>query len=411
MPLKSYMENQKGAIHKTYFLIRFSDDAIRPSKNHSFLRWKESYPFWRSISPAPFLQTDTIATPFVSKANLYPTQQSLQCSRGNVSIDLPHYIRDRTDRNVPSLKTKWCLSIPHRITHLSQSNDPATFSSSDGAIGSSQVEKTARPITLTNDPKTKTPHQSDLRSGLHRSYSLWQTGNGPNRLQSQEVGPSFLSSASLFQWNHQGFLAWRTSSWRYPYRHWNRGTSKGLLCQITSLCKESNYSSRQGFLRSRDHRISRIQQSPFRHCGQADGSSQKRNLRSFLSDPFLWSGDRGIYVSTHEMEKEISFCGGQASDPRRPYGTTHPFLDGQIQLSGSCDQHETDPSQHLEILQWPSCCRIDYQRAKRGLPLRKNPDEAFCSQRGLLSYSSFILQSHQLVQAVMSTKGVSEHDT
>src|SRR4030042_1839613 len=32
MPLKSYMENQKVVLHKTYFLIRFSDHAIRPSK-------------------------------------------------------------------------------------------------------------------------------------------------------------------------------------------------------------------------------------------------------------------------------------------------------------------------------------------------------------------------------------------
>src|SRR4030043_231653 len=109
MPLKSYMENQKVVLHKTYFLIRFSDHAIRPSKNCSHIRWKEPYPLWRNIFTASFLQTDTITPPFIPKAKIYSTKQSLQCRRGNVGIDLPHYLRARTDRSHPSLKTKWCL--------------------------------------------------------------------------------------------------------------------------------------------------------------------------------------------------------------------------------------------------------------------------------------------------------------
>ena len=227
----------------------------------------------------------------------------------------------------------------------------------------------------------------------------------------QEVGSSLLSSASLFQWNHQRFLAWGTPPWRYPHRYWDRRTTEGSLCQTASLCKDRNYPSRQGFLRSRDHRISGIQESSFCHCGQTYRSGQERNHNLILSDPFLWSGDRGIYVSTHQVEKEISLCGGQASHPRRPYGTTHPLLNGQVQLSGYCDQHETDPSPYLEILQWPSRCRTDYQRTQRGLSFRKNPDKIFCSQRGLFPYPLILLQSHQLVQAIESAEGVPKHDS
>ena len=160
-------------LHKTYFLIRFSDHAIRPSKNCSHIRWEKPYPLWRNIFTASFLQTDTITPPFISKANLYSTQQSLRCPGGNVSIDLPHYIRDRTDRSYPSLKTKWCLSIPHRITHLSQSNDPETLPSSHGPRGSSQIKKTSRRITFIHDPETRSSHQ-----GLFQATDPSKSGAG-----------------------------------------------------------------------------------------------------------------------------------------------------------------------------------------------------------------------------------------
>jgi len=395
---------------KTYFLISFSDHAIRPSKNCSHIRWKEPYPLWRNIFTASFLQTDTITPPFIPKAKLYSTQQSLQCRRGNVSIDLPHYIRARTDRSYPSLKTKLCLPIPHRITHLSQSNNPETLPSSNGPLGSSQIKKTSRPIAFIHDPETQTSYQGDLRSGFYRPYPLWKTGDGSNRLQSQKVGPPFLSSPALFQWDHQGFLAWGTSPWRYPYRYWNHRTPEGIVCQIASFCEDRNYPSRQGFLRSRDHRISGVPESSFCYCGQAYRSGQEKNLNVILSDPFIWFGDLGIYVSTHQVEKRISLRGSKASHPRRSYGTTHPIFNGQVQLPSYCDEYETDPSQYLEVLQWPSRRRTHYQRTQRGLPFGKNPDETFCSQRGLFPYPSILLQSHQLVQTPLPANGVSEYD-
>src|SRR4030066_502065 len=83
MPPKSYMENQEVPLHKTYFLIRFSDHAIRPSKNCSHIRWEKPDPLWRNIFTASFLQTDTITPPFISKANIYSTQQSLTGPEGH----------------------------------------------------------------------------------------------------------------------------------------------------------------------------------------------------------------------------------------------------------------------------------------------------------------------------------------
>ena len=211
-----------------------------------------SYPLWWHLFAAVLPQTTKVTKTITSLSSLQSAQQALQRRRRNVGIDLPYYLRTRTNRDHPSLKRKRCFPISHGITHVSQSHYLETFPSSNGTLGISQTEKTSRPIVPLNDSKTQPSHQGDLRSGFNRSYPLWKTGDGSDGLQSQKVGQTFLSSSPLFQWDHQRFLARRTSSWRYPYRYWHHGTPEGILCQIASLCKGRNNPSRQGFLRSRN---------------------------------------------------------------------------------------------------------------------------------------------------------------
>jgi len=396
----------------TYLLGRLALlHETQSEKRKNKLFWQEINSFWWIISAPKVFPKDQSPITSISIFTLPPTQQSLRSCRGDVDVDLPHLSGVRTDRDITPLKTKWGLSISHRVTYLSQSNYLETFPSANGPLSSPEIEKASRPIPFVHDSKTKASDQGDLRSGFHRSYPLWQTGDGEDWLQSQEVGSPFLSSSSLLQWDHQGFLAWRTSPRRYPHRHGNRRTPEDLLCQITSLCKDRNYSSRQGFLRSRDHRISGIQQSPFCHCCQANWSRQEENLNLILSGSFFWSGDRRVHVSTDKVEERMSFRGGKASHPRRPYGATHPLFNGEVQLPGYCNEHETDPFQCVEILQWPSCCGTDYQRTQRKLSVRKNPNETFPSQRGLFPYASVLLQSHQLVQTTLPPNGVPKYDT
>jgi len=395
----------------TYLLGRLAlYHETQSEKRKNKLFWKKIDSFWWIISAPKVFPKDQSPIASISISTFLPTQQSLRSCRGDADVDLPYLSGVRADRNITPLKTKWSLPISHRVTYLSQSNHLETFPSTNGPHCSPEIEETPRPVSFVHDIKTKTSNQGDLRSGFYRAYPVWKTGNGPHWLQSSEMGSPFLSSSPLLQRDHQRFLARRTPPWRYPYGYWDRGTPEGGLCQIASLCKDRNYPSRQGFLRSRDYRISGVQQSPFRHCGQAYSSSQEDNLKSILSGPFLWPGDRGVYVSTHKVEERISFRSSQASHPRRPYGTTHSLLNGQIQLSGYCDQYETYPSPHLEILQWPSRCRVDYQRTQGELSVRKNPDETFLGQRGLFSHSFIFLQSHQLVQAALLANGVPKYD-
>ena len=395
----------------TYLLGRlrlYHETQSEKRKNNLF--WQKADSFWWIIfDPEVFSKDQSPFTSFPIYA-FPPAQQSLRGCRGDAGVDLSHFSGIRTNRNVTPLKTKWSLSISHWVTCLSQSYHLETFPSPNGPLGSSQIEETPRPVTLIHDTKTKASDQSDLRSGFHRSHPLWQTGDGSDRLQSPEVGSPLLSSPSLFQWNHQRFLAWRTPPWRHSYGYWDRRTPEGGLCQITSPCKDRNYPSRQRFLRSRNYRISRIPESLFCHCCQAYWSDQKNPLDFVLSGPFFWPGDRGVYVSTHKVERGISLCGGKASHPRRSFGATYPLFNGQVQLSGCCDEYETDPSQYVEVLQWPSCCGTDYQRTQGELSVRKNPNETLRSQRGLFSHAFIFLQPHQLVQTTLLANGVSKYD-
>ena len=382
----------------------------RSEEPSNFLFWQKIDPLWWFIFTAKVLPENQLAFPPVSIFTFLSTQQSILHCRRDAGFNLSDLVRSREDRDVLSLETQRCFPISYGATYLSQSYHLETFPTSDGSVDSSKVEDIARTIAPMDDPKTQASNEGDLRFGFDRPYPLWKTRNGSHRLQSEKVGPPFLSSSSLLQRNHQRLLARRTSAWRCPYGYWNRNPFESSLCQITFLRKDRNHPSRQGFLRSRNHRISGIQESSFCNCGQGYRSGQERNHNLILSGPYFWAGECGIYVSTHEMEQAISVCGGQASDSRRPYGTTHPFLDGPIQLPSRCDQYETHPSQHLEILQRPGRRRTDYQRAQRRLSLRENPDEIFRSQRGLLPYPSVLLQSHQLVQTVMFTQGLPEYD-
>ena len=395
----------------TYLLGRLAlYHETRSEKRKNKLFWQKVDSFWWIISAPKVFSKDQSPITSISISTFPPTQQSLRSCRGDADVDLPYLSGVRADRNIAPLKTKWSLSISHRVTYLSESNYFKTFPSSDGSLSSSKIEEAPRPVPFVHDTKTKTSDQGDLRSGFHCTYPLWQTRDGSDRLQSQEVGSPFLSPPSLFQWDHKRFLAWRTPSWRYPYGYWDRGTSQSGLCQITFLCKDRNYPSRQGFLRSRDYRISGVPESLFCHCCQAYWSDQKNPIDLVISSPFFWSGEHRVHVSTHKVEKRISLCGGQASHPRRSFGTTHPLFNGQVQLSGCCNEHETDPSQYVEILQWQSCCRTDYQRTQRELSIRKNPNETFLSQRGLFPHALIFLQSHQLVQTTLSPNGVPKYD-
>ena len=395
----------------TYLLGRLAlYHETQSEKRKNKLFWQKADSFWWIISAPEVFPKDQSPITSISISTFPPTQQSLRSCRGDADVDLSYLSGIRTDRNITPLKTKWSLSISHRVTYLSQSYHPETFPSPNGPLSSSEIEEAPRPVTFVHDTKTKTSDQGDLRSGFHRTYPLWQTRDGSDRLQSSEVGSPLLSSPSLFQWDHQRFLAWRTPSWRYPHGYWDRGTPEGSLCQITSLCKDRNYPSRQGFLRSRDYRISGVPESLFCHCCQAYRSDQENPIDLVLSSPFFWSGDLGVYVSTHKVEKGISFCGGKASHPRRSFGTTHPVFNGQVQLPGCGDKHETDPSQYVEVLQWPSRCGTDYQRTQGKLSVRKNPNKTFLSQRGLFPYPLIFLQSHQLVQTALPPNGVPKYD-
>jgi Transposase DDE domain group 1 len=120
--------------------------------------------------------------------------------------------------------------------------------------------------------------------------------------------------------------------------------------------------------------------------------------------------DFGVYLSTNGMGKGIPFYSDQTPHPRRPSGTASPFLHGQVLLPGPRNQYETYSPQCMEVLQWSSLRRVDYQRTEGGLSVSENPNETFLSQRILFPHPFICLQSHKLVQTTVFTPGVPKYD-
>ena len=140
----------------TYLLGRLALCHETQSKKFAnFLLGETFDPFWRIISTAKVLPKDQSPVPSIPISTFPPTKQSLYNHRGDASLNLSHFSGIRTNRNVTALKAKWSLSIPHRVTHPSQSYHLKAFPSSNGPVSSTQIEKTSRPFAFINDPKTR----------------------------------------------------------------------------------------------------------------------------------------------------------------------------------------------------------------------------------------------------------------
>src|SRR4030042_4666384 len=153
----------------TYFLIRLTLCHETQSKKFAnIVLGQRLNPFWWIISTTKILPKDQPSFSFIPISPFPPTQQSLYHRRGVVSLGLSYCLGIRTDRNVPPLKTQRCLPIPHRTTHLPQPHYFETIPSSNGSFGPAQIEEPSRQTSFVNDPKTKSSHQSDFRSGFPR---------------------------------------------------------------------------------------------------------------------------------------------------------------------------------------------------------------------------------------------------
>ena len=135
----------------TYQKVRLRNNAKTHSSARYYFVYREfSYPFWWHLFTAILLQAIKVTKTITSLSSIQSTQQSIHHRRGNLSISLPHLFRFRKNRNVPPFKTQWCLSIPYRVTHLSQSHNPETFPPADGSNSSPQIEELPRQTVISH---------------------------------------------------------------------------------------------------------------------------------------------------------------------------------------------------------------------------------------------------------------------
>jgi len=137
-----YNTTRQKAMTLTYLLGRLTLwHETWSQKLNNFIFRSKADPFRWSVPASKGLPKNPSPPTLVSVHSIPSTQQPIHNSRRDVSIDLSDCTRVRTDRSYPSLKTKWCLPIPHRITHLSQSNDPETVPSSHAPVALPKLRK------------------------------------------------------------------------------------------------------------------------------------------------------------------------------------------------------------------------------------------------------------------------------
>jgi hypothetical protein len=145
----------------------------------------------------------------------------------------------------------------------------------------------------------------------------------------------------LLQWNHKRFLTGRITAWRHAYIDRCFSSPEDLFSEASPISKSQNYQGRQGFLRSRDDRVSGISEGTLCDRRQAHQTYKEKIIVSDLQDLHFRDRDSRADVPTGQLEKGISFYRHQTTDSRGTFRATQPFFYGQIQLPGYCDESET----------------------------------------------------------------------
>ena len=394
----------------TYFLIRLIYHRETQSKRfkNSFYG-QQSDSLWWLVSAPEIFSEDQPSHSSQSSSSPFPEKQSVQYCGGNLSASLSYHLRSRTDRDFSSPQTQWCVSISDGAADISESDHVTTFPFAHGARSSASLKKIPRQDAFADESKTFFTQKGHFRFGLNSSHFVWKTRTCDHRLQSPEERPTLLPSFTLLQRDHKRFLAWGITAWRYAYGERSFRASEDLFPKASLIGQNQDYQGRQRFLRPQDCRISGVREGSFCARGQSHTTHEKETAIPHLQDLHIWDRDIGVYLSTDQMEKDISFYRHPAANSRRTFRATQSFFDGQIQLPSYRDELKNQSIKRLEILQCSGSRRADYQRTQSGLSVSKDSDQTLCGQRDLFSSSAICLQSGQLVQTPLLAKGISEN--
>ncbi len=266
---------------KTYFLIRFYSNALRPPKTQNFVHREERHAFrWRLSATSP-PKTHQTEGPSQQEGFLCPAQQSLQGLRGHPGAGLSYCSWIWQDRDNASSPAQRCLSVSDRIARLSRSTNPSSLSFENGASCPAQIKTPSRQAILGNDAETLSAYTHHFRHGLNGPRTVRQAGNGQYRIQPKETRAAIIPSSRLFQRHYQRLLARRTPTRRCSYCCRRSRFSEGVFYKSASISKSHNHQSRQGFFRSQDNRIPGVRECSVRYRCQIDASNHRENLQGY----------------------------------------------------------------------------------------------------------------------------------
>ncbi len=382
----------------TYLLVRFILDAPRAQKSPHFLHWKKYYARWWSIScfsiPSPHKIQELVVQ------YLFPTsaQQSLYHRRKCSCLDLSRHARHRSHRNNSSPQTQWSVSLSGRPSSISRPNNTTQIFNTTLRDRPFSIAFSSFSIIEDNVTEASFTQENDSRYGLNCFDSLWKTGAGSCRIQSDQTWTSIISSALMLRRHRQRLYPCGTSSRQRVYISRNDRLARCIICQNTTDRKTCFYPCRQRVLRSRDYREYRVRAfAHVCHCGKTNQSDQETAFISTVSQSNARDPDSRSFLSTQQLETTLPVCYHSTTDTRRSDRTTFSVFYGQIQLPSHCDQYETQASQYLALLQWPCCDRAYYQRTQKRLSVSKDSNKTFCSERIIFSHPLVFIQSCELV--------------
>jgi hypothetical protein len=172
----------------TYLLVRFLCNAVWPTEFKYIVQWITPNSLWWSVSYSFILQENWFKDTTLPQRMISLTKRSLYSIRRTISYHLPHYIRNRKNRNLLFIKAQWSIQISHSITKLSQSNNTEAISLRDGFSCITETQSIRRQIAACNVSFTQGANFDYLRTGFYSTRLVWHTRTCTQRIQSSKNG-------------------------------------------------------------------------------------------------------------------------------------------------------------------------------------------------------------------------------
>jgi hypothetical protein len=386
---------------QTSLKVRFACNAQRPSKFENFVRRSRADFFWRSCSAAEILPASWNTRAAFSIGTVPTAQQRILDQRDDrISPASPHS-RFGTRGNHRAASEQRCVPVLGWTSGLSCSDDPATFSSPICESGAAPVSGSARSLAEGNVVSAQATQKGYSRLRRNSAYGLRQATRLGHRLQSEEEGTPILHAAAVFRRANRGCDCGKLPTGKYSSDHGCRANSRRSVCETSWRRRTSANSWRRSFLWAQVCRICRSEKGLLRNSLETSEATPQQTWWHTLPACESRSKRRGVQIPAGGLEESEALCGNPPANSRRTFGPASSVSSGRIHLPGLCYEHGFETAESVAFLQSTFDSGTHNSRTERRICIGEDSEQGLCSERSVLSYCSFGIQSSELVQAAV----------